>query len=109
MVRSRQEKVEMNNFKDTAMVSNYIAPHPLQYALCCLKNFKYLELWYITQEGCTDAAQHQHIQNDDTFGLTKVDNMVALRQISMLRTSKNVIPDANLSFRQMSIAKTSLI
>jgi hypothetical protein len=34
---------------------------------------------------------------------------VALRQVSALRASKNVILDTNLSFQQMSIAKTALI
>ena len=58
---------------------------------------------------CADAAQQQHTQNDDTFGLTKVDDVVALIQVSALRALKNVIPDASLSFRQMSIAKTALI
>jgi hypothetical protein len=108
-LEAEKKKPKMNNFKDATMVSNYIAPCPLQYALRHLKNFEYLELWYLTQEGCADAAQHQHTQNDDTFRLTKVDDVVALRQVSMLRASKNVIPDANLSFRQMSIAKTALI
>ena len=99
----------MNDFEEAAMVSSYIAPRPSQYALRRLENFEYLELWYLTQEGCADAAQNQHTQSDDTFGLTKIDDVVALRQVSALRASKNVIPDANLSFRQMSIAKTALI
>jgi hypothetical protein len=66
-----------------------------------LENFEYLELWYLTQDGCADATQQQHTQNDNTFGLTKVDDIVALRQVPALRASKNVIPDASLSFRQM--------
>jgi hypothetical protein len=104
-----KQKRRMNDFEETTMVGNYIVPHPSQYALHHLENFKYLELWYLTQEGCTDAAQHQHTQNNNTFGLTKVDDVVALRQVSMLRASKNIIPDTNLSFWQMSIAKTALI
>jgi len=106
---AEKKKPRMNDFEEGAMVSSYIAPRPSQYALRRLENFEYLELWYLTQEGCADAAQHQHTQNDDTFGLTKVDDVVALRQVSALRASKNVIPDSGLSFRQMSIAKTTLI
>jgi hypothetical protein len=108
-IEAEKKKPKMNDFQETTMVGNYIAPCPSQYALHRLKNFEYLELWYLTQEGCADAAQHQHMQNDDTFGLTKVDNVVALRQVSALRASKNVVPDVSLSFRQMSIAKTALI
>ena len=33
------------------------------------------------QEVCTNTTQHQHSQNNDMFGLTKVDDMVALRQV----------------------------
>jgi hypothetical protein len=78
------------------MVSSYISPRPSQYALRHLEGFKYLKLLYLTQERCADTAQHQHTQSDDTFGLTKVDNVIALRQVSALRASKNVISDANL-------------
>jgi hypothetical protein len=108
-LEAEKKKPKMNGFKAGTMISSYVAPRPSQYALRRLESFEYLELWYLTQEGCVDAAQHQHTQNDDTFGLTKVDDVVALRQVSALRASKNVIPDVNLSFRQMSIAKTILI
>jgi hypothetical protein len=108
-LEAEKKKPKMNNFEETTMVGIYIAPRSLQYALRHLENFEYLELWYLTQEGCTNAAQHQHTQNEDTFGLTKVDDIVALKQVSALRASKNVIPDANLLFRQMFIAKTILI
>lgn len=102
-LEAEKKKPKMNNFKDTVMVSNYIAPCPSQYALCHLENSEYLELWYLTQEGCMDAAQHQNSQNDNTFGLTKVDDIVALWQVSAIQASKNVIPDGSLSFRQMSM------
>jgi hypothetical protein len=108
-IEAEKKKPKMNDFQEMTMVGNYIAPHPLQYALHHLEDFEYLELWYLTQEGCADAAQHQHTQNDNTFGLTKVDDVVALRQVSTLRVSKNIVPDASLSFRQMSIVKTTLI
>ena len=108
-LEAEKKRPKMNDFEEATMVSNYIAPRPSQYALRRLENFEYLEFWYLTQEGCADAAQNQHTQSDDTFGLTKIDDVVALRQVSALRASKNVIPDANLSFRQMSIAKTALI
>jgi len=108
-LEAEKKKPKMNDFEEATMVSSYIAPRPSQYALRRLENFEYLELWYLTQEGCADAAQQQHTHSDDTFGLTKIDDVVALRQVSALRASKNAIPDANLSFRQMSIAKTTLI
>ena len=52
---------------------------------------------------------HQQTQNEDSFGLTKVDDMVSFRPVSALKASRNVVQDANLSWRQMEIAKTTLI
>ena len=48
-------------------------------------------------------------QNDDTFGLTKVEDVVTLKSVSSLKASNNVIPDAELSFHQMSMAKNAFI
>ncbi|KAF8809688.1 hypothetical protein BYT27DRAFT_7209973 [Phlegmacium glaucopus] len=104
-----RKKPKMKDFDDAAAVGNYIAPRPAQYALRRIEDFEYVELWYLTPEGCTDATQHQQTQNDDTFGLTKVDDMVTLKSLSSLKASKNVIPDNELSFRQMSMAKNNLI
>ncbi|KAF8801017.1 hypothetical protein BYT27DRAFT_7046194, partial [Phlegmacium glaucopus] len=104
-----KRKPKMKDFDDTVAVGNYIAPRPAQYALRRIEDFEYVELWYLTPEGCTDATQHQLTQNDDTFGLTKVDDMVTLKSVSSLKASKNVIPDNELSFRQMSMAKNTFI
>ena len=41
--------------------------------------------------------------------MTKVDNMVTLKLFSSLKASRNVVPDAELNFRQMSMAKNALI
>ena len=99
----------MKDFDDATTVGNYIAPRPAQYALRRIEEFEYVELWYFTPEGCADATQSQLTQYDDTFGLTKVDDMVTLKSISSLKASKNVVPDAELSFRQMSMAKNAFI
>ena len=99
----------MKDFDDTTTVGNYIALRPAQYVLRRIDDFEYVELWYFTPEGCNDATQLQLTQYDDTFGLTKVDDMVTLKSISSLKASKNVIPDAELSFRQVSMAKNAFI
>ena len=91
------------------MVGNYIAPRPAQYAIQQIEDFEFVELWYFTTEGCADALQHQYTQNDNTFCLSKADSMLTLKSVSSLKTSKNVIPDAELTFWQMSMAKNTLI
>ena len=36
----------------------------------------------------TDTLQHQHTQNNNTFGLSKADGMVTLKSVSSLKASK---------------------
>ena len=98
----------MSDFDENAMVNNFIGPRPSAYALRRLTEFEYTELWYFTQEGCADTM-HQRTQNEDSFGLTKVDNTVSFRPVSALKASRNVVQDADLSWRQMEIAKMTLI
>src|SRR5271168_1453202 len=104
-----KKKLKMKDFDKATTVGNYIAPRPAQYALRRVEDFEYVELWYFTLEGCSDATQLQLAQHDDTFGLTKVDDVVALKSISSLKASKNVIPNTELSFRQVSMAKNAFI
>src|SRR5271168_5184425 len=105
----KKKKLKMKDFDEATTVGNYIAPRPAQYALRCIEDFEYVELWYLMTEGCSDATQHQLTQHDDAFGLAKVDDMVTLKSFSSIRAFKNVVPDAELSFRQMSMAKNTFI
>lgn len=104
-----KKKAKMNDFDDAAVVDTYIAPRPAQYALRRIEEFDYVELWYLTPEGCSDASQSLQTQSDDAFGITKIDDMISLRTVSALKASKNVIPDAQLTFRQMSMAKNTFV
>lgn len=104
-----RRKNKMKDFDDNAVVGSYIAPRPAQYALRRIEDFEYVELWYFTPEGCIDAFQHQHTQTDETFGLTKTDDVVTIKAISAIKASKNVIADADLTFRQMSMAKNTML
>lgn len=106
---AEKKKPRMKDFDDDITVGNFIAPRPAQYALRRIEEFEYVELWYFTPEGCADATQRQLTQHDDTFGLTRVDDIVTLKSVSSLKASKNVIPDSELSFRQMSMAKNAFI
>ena len=88
----------MNDFNEMVLVSDYIAPCPSQYALQHLEDFEYLELWYLTQEGCADAAQNLCTINEDSFSITKVDNIMSLKSISSIWALKNVVQDIDLTW-----------
>ena len=104
----KKNKPKMSNFNKNAMVDDFIGPHPSAYTLRQLAKFEYTELWYFTQEGYANAM-HQHTQNKDSFGLSKVDDVVSFRPVSALKASKNVLQDSDLTWCQMEIAKTTPI
>lgn len=104
-----KNKMKIKDYDDAVIVSNYIAPRPAQFTIKRIEEFEYAELWYFTQEGCSDASQHQPSQNDDTFGLAKLNDIVTLKSLASIKASKNVIHDAELSFCQLSMAKNCLI
>ena len=106
---AEKKRPKMNGFDKDTMVNDFFTPCPSPYTLCCLEDFDYVELWYFTQDGCADATQNKCTQNEDTFGLTRSNDMVALRPVSTLKASKNVILDIDLTWRQMGIAKSTLI
>ncbi|KAF8814412.1 hypothetical protein BYT27DRAFT_7219855 [Phlegmacium glaucopus] len=84
------KKPKMNDFNAEQAIDDFILPQPAAYALWCLDDFDFIELWYFSQEGCTDASMNQRTQLDDTFGLTKFDEMLSLRPVSSLKASRNV-------------------
>ncbi|KAG5650902.1 hypothetical protein H0H81_010590 [Sphagnurus paluster] len=113
-----KKKPKMNDFNENTMVNDFLRPRPSAYdflgpcpsayALCRLAEFDYTELWYFTQEGCANIM-HLQIQNEDTFSLMKIDDVVSFRPVSALKALKNVIQDIDLTWPQMEIAKTTLI
>lgn len=104
-----KKKAKINDFDTDRSVGSFIAPRPSTYALNKLENFKYVELFYFTREGCLDAQNHQRTEADDTHGLSKVGDHVSFRSISAVRASKNVILDVNLTWNQMSYAKNAFL
>jgi hypothetical protein len=109
--RREQEKKrpKMNDFDEGRMVSDHVLPRPSQFAIGKLKSFNYVELWYFTDEGCREAQDFSRAQSDDAYGLTKVDDLVALKPVTSFKASRNVIPDADLTWNQLNISKNALI
>lgn len=104
-----KKKPKLNDFDDDRVVGDHIVARPAAFALNKLESFEYVELWYFTQEGCTDALEHQRTQAEDAYGLTRVDDILTLRPVSSFKAARNVIKDRDLSWRQMTMAKLNLI
>jgi hypothetical protein len=111
--RARREKEKkkpkIGDFEANRSVSSFIPPRPSSYALNKLESFEYVELFYFTLEGCLDAQSNQRTEADDAYGLSRVGDMVSFRSISAVRASKNVIQDVDLSWNQLTHAKTSYL
>jgi len=109
--RKEQEKKQpkMNDFDENKMVADHIMPQPSQFTIGKLKSFSFVELWYFTGEGCAEAQVSSRTQLDDTYGLTKVDNLVVLKPVTSFKASCNVIPDANLTWQQMNVRKNTML
>jgi len=99
----------MNDFDEGCMVSDHVLPWPSHFAIGKLKSFNFMELWYLTDEGCCEAQDSSRTQSDDAYGLTKVDDLIALKPVTLFKASWNMIPDADLTWNQLNVSKNTLI
>ena len=106
---AEKKKPKMNGFDNALPVSDTIIPRPAQYAIQKINNFDYVELWYFSPEGCKDASRNPQSIAEDAFGLTKVDDAIALRPLSAFKASRSALADHELSFPSFLRAKNSLL
>jgi hypothetical protein len=104
-----KKKPKINDFNEDRMADSHIMSRPSAFAINKLKNFQYVELIYFTPEGCLSAAEESKAAADEAFGLTKLDDFIALKPVASFRASKNVIKDQDLTWRQMTMGKNSMI
>ncbi|KAJ7059010.1 hypothetical protein C8F01DRAFT_1085467 [Mycena amicta] len=106
-----KKKPKLNDFDTNKGVSDSIAPRPAAFALRKLERYEYIELWYFTREGCTDAAVSAANKtiNEDAFALAKIDDIVGLRLAGSFSASKNVVKDCDLTWEQLAFAKNSML
>ena len=105
----KKKRPKINDFDDDKMVGDFILPRPSQFAIGKLKSFSFTELWYFTEEGCSEAQESSRTLPDDAYSITRVDDLVALKPVTAFKASKNVIPDTDLSWRQMNIGKNTML
>ncbi|KAM6503929.1 hypothetical protein JOM56_000872, partial [Amanita muscaria] len=82
---------------------------PSSYALKRLEKYEYVDLWYFTEEGCEDALRFNQSTAPDTYTLANLGDTLSLRPIDAMKALRNAFGDEKLTWRQMSIAKTSLL
>ncbi|KAF8835006.1 hypothetical protein BDN67DRAFT_868507, partial [Paxillus ammoniavirescens] len=105
-----KKKPRMNTFVPGSSVTDVLIHPPSQYALQKLSTFDYVEMWYFSLVGRLDASKyHNRSQADDTFGISKVDNLLGVRPIASVKASRNVLPNHELTFPDFLSAKNCFL
>ncbi|KAJ6453432.1 hypothetical protein C8R47DRAFT_997701 [Mycena vitilis] len=104
-----KKKPKLGNFDTTLSIPDFLGPRPSNFAKKKLDDMEYVELWYWTKEGCIDAElSRAGVEADESFGLTQIGSTISLKSASY-KASKKVIRDEDLSFTQLSVAKTGFL
>jgi len=103
---AEKKKPKMHTFSATKSIGADVIPRPSLYALERVRKFEYVELWYFSPDGCSDAANQRSSAND-SYGISKSDaDLVVLKPVSSVRASRKALRDEDLSWDQMEIAST---
>ncbi|KAG6372370.1 hypothetical protein JVT61DRAFT_7811 [Boletus reticuloceps] len=105
-----KKKLKMNMFAPGTLIPNVLMHPPSQYALQKLKTFDYVELWYFSPAGRSDAARHSNKSHtDDTLGISRVEDLLTVRSINSVRASRNALPDHELTFMEFIRARNNFL
>ena len=91
------------------MVGDFVMPRPSQFAVGKLKSFSFIELWYFTEEGCSEVQETNRTLPEDAYSIMQVNDLVALKPVTTFKASKNAISDADLTWRQMNIGMNTML
>ncbi|KIK76938.1 hypothetical protein PAXRUDRAFT_17842 [Paxillus rubicundulus Ve08.2h10] len=107
---AEKKKPRMNTFTPGSSVTDVLIHPPSQYALQKLTTFDYIEMWYFSLTGHLDTLKyHDRSQADDTFNISKIDDMLTVRPIASVKASRNVLPDHELTFPEFLSAKNCFL
>ncbi|KAG6379341.1 hypothetical protein JVT61DRAFT_11801 [Boletus reticuloceps] len=107
---AEKKKPKMNVFEPESSVGNVLIPRPSQYALQKLSSFDFVELWYFSPEGCADAARNNSKSHaDDTFGLSRTDDVLTVKSVAAVRASRFALADHQLSFESFLQARNNFL
>ena len=106
---AEKKKPKINDFNENQAPPIVIIPCPLQYAIQKISAFDFVELWYFSPEGCSEAAKNHRSQADDSFGLTSSNDILTLRPVASVRASHLACADHDLSFSEFLWAKNSFL
>ncbi|KIJ94650.1 hypothetical protein K443DRAFT_11944 [Laccaria amethystina LaAM-08-1] len=117
-LRREEETEKREKEKKSPKVKDFVANKPVKdtmqlrpshFAIHKLDECEYVELYYFILEGCTEAVRLDHTIAQDTFTFTKADDTLLLKPMALHKPSSKVIPDEDLTWHQILIAKSGLL
>lgn len=109
VAEAERKRPKMNVPQPGRSISDSAEHHPSAYTINRIKCFKHLDLWHLTPEGCLDALKNMWADNEDAFGITKVDDFLTFCPVNSFRTPHNVVADRDLTWRQYGMAKLAFL
>lgn len=82
---------------------------PARHILKKLEKKEFIELWHFTAEGCRDAAAVDLATPDGSYGLVDTGKGLVFQTIGASSSSSKVIKDEDLTWNQLTEAKTRMI
>ena len=82
---------------------------PAQHVTKRLEKKEFIELWHFTAEGCQEVAAVDIATTDETFSLVNTDKGIVFQTIGASANSLKVTRDEDLSWNQLTEAKTRMI
>ncbi|KAK1216423.1 hypothetical protein PQX77_020943 [Marasmius sp. AFHP31] len=110
-LEAEKKKPKLGNFEQGKLAPDSITPRPLAFASQKIRNREYVELDYWTLKGLNAATKsNSNTPSNNTFTFLQGDDGGLTLQPTLSNiSSKSVRPDNQLTFAEMSTAKTGML
>ena len=107
---ANKKKPKLNPIDPELLIAKWIELRLSSYALNKLGNLEYVELDYFTTRGCKDAmADTSKSVSHDTLTFMQLGDTFAIRPLAVVRPSKHIRNDEELSWEDMMDAKNVML
>lgn len=104
-----QEKTNFTDFDPNTSIEDRVLSFPSKFALDKMKHMEYVELWYFTSEGITEASKVTFTTIDNGYSLLMTaTGAVTFQQIKAMKAIQNVISNKNLTWDQIMMVQIHL-
>ncbi|KAH8993351.1 hypothetical protein EDB83DRAFT_2239078 [Lactarius deliciosus] len=107
---AERKKPKLNDFDPDQGIGDWIEARPAPYTINKLNNLEYVELDYFTTKGCNEASTDASgVVSQDTLAFTQLDGTITVRPLAVVRSSRNIRNDEDLSWEEMLQAKNVML